>query len=373
MKDVMQRNPGTISGVPTVVSPGLLVRDPDPALRYTGGSSFTIPDSPSISLPVVVGGVSFEFIFEVPALPGAQQKIFSKSGSYEVGINAANQLYFFLFKDGTHFVTLGSVTTLQPNTKYHAVCVYNGNYSGTPRIGVDTVGASLLPIPADQAAGNPTNGNNLHVAKATLLEKGRIDRVVAALQRTHDATSPEWIAGELYEDAAGAPTALLEQAKPQLIQPSDTLAWVEYPMATVHDVGDVWLGLCGGSGFAEVAPISVKYDAAGGTHKYRACTVTTSGTDFDGTAPDPFGAAAGSDADKLSVYADYTPMARSGDEGHVLMYLNGVLDNSTPYADGIADSANPVTGPDFDVILDELLFYNRVITKVEVSQSYAAR
>lgn len=371
MRDEQQRNPGTISGTPALID-SLLVRDPDKALRFSGGSSFSIPDSPSISLPVVVGGAAIEFSIKPTAYPGAEANLVSKSGSYAVNMMPDGKLKFY-----TTGLSFSSLQAVPLNVKTHVVCVYNGDYSGVSTFGKTSVGATTVGLEPDYIAGAPSGFQNLHVARAQLFEKGQLDAMVADLVRFSDHPYPQWIAAVLYDDNAGEPGELVFQSAPLYIDAAYAVrSQVVIPASGVLYPGFYWRGMVGGNVFAGGSehPVTLLgVDNTGGTRRTKNAVVTNGGDFSLGNAPSSFGAAGVSDAKDIAVYCDYTPLARTGAEGKMLIYLNGALDNSTAYTAGITDSANAVTGPTFDVGLDDLAFYNDKLTAAQVARHYAAR
>jgi hypothetical protein len=377
MRDLLHQNYGAMTGTPALVT-GPLSTLNDQALSFNGTTnSMTVPDSPSDSLAVAdggAGGMALSIWVKFVSLPGSQKSIFDKSG-IQFGITATNKFYFFLL-NGANSVTVNSVASAVAGQWYHVVCVYNGDYSGTPIFGNQTQGSVKLPIPADYRQGVATGARNLQVCHFPILEKGVITSVVMDLVRTHDATSPEWLAGVAYNVDAGLTTALGGQSAPRLIQPSDTRAWEPFPMAAPVYPGDVAIGFIAGSGSAEFSPISIGYETSGGTCKEKAAVVTGGdGVNFTGTAPDPFGTPGASNSQKFAVYANYTPTGRTGAEGRALIYVNGQLDNFSAYTHGIADSANDILFASGTAVQigGRPAIFNRKLSPVEVSYLYSAR
>lgn len=371
--DTMRRNPGLITGTPTVV-PGLLTVDQNTAYQFDGSTnSALVPDAASLSF---TGSMSLEFLFKVSALPGSTVPIMAKQGSYTVSLSATGKLLWKL-ENGASTVTVTSATTVQLNTTYHVVVVYNGEFAGTPQIGVVTQGSQRFPIPADQRQGAYTNGQNIQVAKTTMPERGLISQLSLGLIRTFDATSPEYLAAVLYADSNGSPGALIAQSSPLLIQPSETFMFQAFPLAAMVEPGVLWQGVIAGSGFAELGPISLTYETTGGAGRQSgAHQVSASGsTDFTGSAPDPFGTVGATDAnDQMSIYSDYTPIARTGLEGKAMIYLNGGLDASSNYTSGIAHTAAELRfAESLAITLDEFSCWSRALMPVEIATHFTAR
>jgi hypothetical protein len=377
LADEIHQNYGSVVGTPTLVT-GALTRDTDKAMQFDGSTnSASVPSSTSDSLAVgASGGAAVELFVKFSALPGSTKDIVSKPGSYALQVTSAGKLLWTLV-NGSNTVTVTSNASLTTGVFHHVVGVYNGDFTGTPQVGVTTQGSLRFSIPADQRQGVATGAQNIQVSKGTILEKGHIDHVNLGLIRTSDATSPEWLAAVLYADNAGSPGALLAQSMPQLISPTETFAFVAFDAQAVLYPGAFWQGVIAGSGFAEFGPISLAYETSGGVgRKSGSHGVSDSGsTDWTGSAPDPFSTVGSTDVDdKLSIYSDYTPLARTGDEGHALLYINGQLDNSASYTGGIALSASPIAiAPSLAVTIDELSIWNKKLTNVQVATHYAAR
>ena len=66
-------------------------------------------------------------------------------------------------------------------------------------------------------------------------------------------------------------------------------------------------------------------------------------------------------------------MGRDGNEGNLLIYLDGQEDARAAYTAGITPGTNDLTGPEFTVDMDDLLLFDRRLTAVECAQLYAAR
>ena len=387
MRDELQLNPLTVTGTPSLI-PGMLVRDADQALRFDGATNgLSVPDSVSDSLAVVVGGAALECLLSVPSLPATPKPLLKKSGSVELGIRNDGKLYWFL-QNGANALTVVSNMVLTPGQKYHVVGVYNGAYTGAQQVGNAVQGPSQIVLSGDYnpPAGGPPAASgatdNLHVTKLTMLEKGKVDKLVVDLQRVNDAIYGSWIAPLIFADNAGAPGALVVQGEavqvdlePQLVggvwQNTPRL-WINLPVSATLQPGDYWFGFVVG---AYGSQVKLGYDTVGGTsHKWRGATVSDSSSfQLTGNVADPFGAVVGTDTKKLALYATYTALARTGEEGRSLLYVNGVLDNFGAYAFGIGDTANAWSGPETPADLDEWSIWNRALSAVEVARHYAAR
>lgn len=375
----MQQNPGTMTGTPTLAS-SLLRTDPNQALTFDGSTnSMSVADSVSDSLTVAdggSGGAAVELWVKLPSLPAADKVILGKSGSYEIGITGTGSSpasrFYVKFTNGANNVTVNSNATAVINTTYHIVGVYNGDYTGSTIFGYQTQGASQFNLAGDYFQGSPSGAtNNLIGSKFSILEKGQATSIVADLQRVHDATNDEWCAAALYKDSAGSPGALVAMSAPQKLT-FTSRTWVTFPLSGALYTGDYWLMLVGGS---ESGQFKVGYETSGGSRKWRAAAVTD-GTTFTmtGTVPDPFGTVVSSDSGKTSIYCNYTATGRTGDEGKALIYLNGVLDNSSAYAHGIADTSNNISVvPSIAATIDEVSIWNKKLTNVQVARHYASR
>jgi hypothetical protein len=76
----------------------------------------------------------------------------------------------------------------------------------------------------------------------------------------------------------------------------------------------------------------------------------------------------------MAIYANYTPTARTGNEGQAVLYVDGVLDNSAAYTRGITDSANNLQHPaGLAVTLDDWMIFDRRLTAEEIAMLYASR
>jgi hypothetical protein len=362
-----------MTGTPALVS-SLYLSDSNQALSFDGSTnSMSVPDSASDSLAVVVGGAAMEGFFNLPAIPGTTKTITGKTGSYVLQVNSAGKL-LWTFTNGASTITVTSATTIQPNTSYHVVGVYNGSYTGAPVFGNQIQGpAPLMSMPGDYFQGSSTGANNLWVSKENILEKGQITSVVMDLKRVQDTTNNEWVAAVVYRDSAGVPGIKAGQSDPIQLSNVSVVGrqWVSFPVNAVIPAGVCWLGFVAGS---ESGQFAVGTETSGGQRVRRNAPVSdTSNFQLTGDAPDPFGSYTGSDTGRLSIYANYTPIARTGDEGKALLYLNGVLDASMSYAAGIGDTANALSfAPSVAVKLDDWSIWNKALTPVQVATHYAA-
>lgn len=377
MEDVIRRNPGTISGTPSLIS-SMLARDDDAALRFSGGSSFSVPHSSTLNLlNGAVGGIALSFMLNVPAHPVSEKFLFQKAGEYGASIKTDGTLRFYL--NGA--ARVDSSAPIPLNTDVLVSLIYNGGYTGTPQVGKTTTGATQTTVQPDYRAGATTGSNNLQVCQFQLLERGLLTQIVMSLQRHRDAPTFQDMAAVMYADSAGAPGAKLAQSAGQYLGSTalgtQPIAWVAFPIdSVILEQNDyVWLGYAGGANHSgDTTVMTIGLDSSGGVHKGRNSVVSASSAGPASQAvADPFGTAALSDDDVLAVYADYTPLARTGDEGHALIYLDGQEDNRAAYSSGITAGTNALTGPQFDVRLDELLLWDRKLGPVEVAQLYAAR
>ena len=377
LRDIMQANPGTISGTPTLIS-SMLVRSLGPALRFSGGSSFTVPHTSNLTLlNGAVGGVAFVFPLRIPAYPLAEAYLFNKSGEYGASILPDGTLRFHL--------TGGTVDSSAPiplNTGVFVELVYNGSYSGDPVVGNNTQGSAQEGMAADYMAGSTTGENNLQVCRFQMLERGLITQLNLDLQRYDNNPAFQDVAAVAYADSAAAPAAKLAQTAGQLLGSTalgtQPRVWQPFTVDEpfILDIGDfLWLGYAGGARHTSESPVMlIGKETSGGTRKGRNSVVSASSAGpASQSVADPFGAAALSDAVKLAVYADYSPLGRDGNEGNLLIYLDGQEDARAAYTAGITPGTNDLTGPEFTVDMDDLLLFDRRLTAVECAQLYAAR
>lgn len=377
LKDEMQVNYGTISGSPTLITPGPLPHDTDSAVAFPSGASGSIPDSPSISLPVgAAGGIAIEILLRVAGYPAADEPIVQKTGSFEFGIKSNGKLYLTL--TGTGSVTVTTNNAISTNTWHTLAFVYNGDYSGVAKLGKTSVGAARGNAYPDYRAGVLTNQNNLQVSRFQALEKGVVSQIVVDLKTERDAPSPEDVCAVAYADASALPGAKLFQTEGQLINTgANVQAWVPFPASFVIAPFEYyWLGIAGGAEHAaDPTVLTIGYDSTGGSYKAKNSVVSEGGAGpANQPADDPFGTPAATQAWVLGVYADYTP-ARTGEEGRALIYVDGQLENYGAYTGGIADSANAVSVLPGSYAADwkDLVFHNRKLNGAEVAEHFWAR
>jgi hypothetical protein len=375
VKDELQQNYGTMVGTPALVA-GALREDANQALQFNGSTnSMSVPDTASSSLAIAdgaPGGMALECFVKFASFPGTTKNVIVKPSSYALAVTSAGKLTWTL-SNGANTVIVTSASTLSTATWYHVVGVYNGDYTGAPIFGNQTQGASQATMPGDYALGSSTGHNNLQVSKETILEKGLVTSVVMDLQKAVDATLYEWVAAVVYEDSAGVPGAKIAQSAAQNLGAALTSRqWVTFPVNGVAQPGPVWLGYVGGSNSNRTR---IGQETTGGTRKWRNDSVTeTSGYTLTGETPDPFGSIVSGDSGRFAIYANYTPLARTGDEGYALLYINGVEDAKTAYAHGIADSSSATDfASTVACSIDEPSIWNKKLTAVQVATHFAAR
>jgi hypothetical protein len=364
MRDEMHQNYGTMVGTPTLVT-GALVGDTNQALQFDGSTnSMSVPDSVSDSLAIAsggAGGMALELFGKFPSIPGSTKTVIGKAGSYVLEINSAGKLLWTLTGPSTS-VTVTSTATIVPGFYYQIVGVYNGDYTGATVFGYQTQGSLQTPILGDFYQGSPTGANNLTVGKYTILEKGQLTSVVMDIQRVFDTTLDEKLRAVVYADSGGAPGRKLGESDEQTLT-SAARAWYTFPVDVAVPAGPVWLGFIAGESSGQ---FQIGYESTGGNHAYK-------NDSYSGGSADPFGSPAGTDALKLSIYANYTATGRTGAEGKALIYLNGQQDNSSSYTGGIADTANAISfAPSVAVTLDEPSIWNKKLTPVQIATHYAA-
>ncbi len=360
MRDEMNHNALTATGTGTLVT-GALTVDTDQAISLNGPTSFfSATDSTSLS---ITGSLSIELFVKLSSLPGATRDIVRKTGSYAVQVTSSGQVLFVVTGPSSS-VTVTSTTTLSTNTWYHLVCVYNGNYSGAQQFGKATLGSTILGL-ADG------NGNNNLVGKFTLVETALLKHVNMALEYTDEIWLVQ-LRGVVYADNAGAPGALVAVSpEPVLYYQPPTPAlrswtWVSFPVSAAVPAGDYHIGVVSDTaGPPGKVAIFVSRDTTGG--------VTSVHNDSVTGPSDPFGTILGSTADNLSVYCDYTAVARTGNEGKALIYINGARNVSSVYSGGIADTANAVEiAPAVAAQVDEVSIWNKALTPVQIATHYNA-
>lgn len=383
MIDQTHQNPGAMTGTPALVA-GALREDTNQALQFNGTTnSMSVPDSASASLAVAdgaPGGLALQCWLKFASFPGSTQTVIGKAGSYELKVTSAGKLTWTL-TNGAQSVTVTSATTLSTGQWYQVVGVYNGDYTGATVFGKQTTGAAQELVSGDYDATSATGHNNLNVSKETLLEKGRITSIVMDMQKRPSTSQNSWVAAVAYADSGGVPGAKIAQSIPRWLSHHDigmARQWITFDINGIAYPGSVWLGYVGGQSSQRW---NIGLDTSGGTRKWRNAAVTDSsvshyGTGFPltGETPDPFGTVVSGDSQRLAIYANYAAMARTGDEGFALLYLNGVLDASSAYTRGIADTANALLfASSVAVSIDEPSIWNKKLTPVEVARHYSAR
>jgi hypothetical protein len=358
----MLRNPMVVTGTPTLAT-SLLTVDPDPALTFNGTTnSAQAVDSASLSF---TSSMSLECLVKFASVPGSTKDIAAKASSYALQINSAGKLLWKL-DNGASTVTVTSNTTILPNTTYHVVGVYNGNYAGATQFGKTTQGATTTPVIGDFFQGSEQAGNNNKMAtKSTLLEQGLLTGVVMDLLRTPDSTLNEIVRAHIYAGTTASTATKVVESSDVLLSTSSlpARAWLTFPVGALMEAGDYWIGPAGGETSGN---FSIGCESSGGLSAYKHDLLS------DGLS-DPFGTPGATDAKILAVYANYTATSRTGDEGKALLYINGTLDNSSAYTAGIADNANALqVAPSVAVTIDELSVWNRVLKPVEIAQHFTA-
>jgi hypothetical protein len=362
MRDVMNRNPMTVTGTPTLVA-GPLTVDPSQGLQWNGTTnSGSTPDSASLSY---TGSMSMELFLKVAAYPGSTQKIWGKDSSYQIQINSTGHLIFRLDNGGSN-VTVTSVATIPLNTWVHVVCVYNGNYAGAQQFGKTTQGAATTPILGDFFQGSGSGHQNKMATKFTLLEQALLNSIVMDLVRTPDTTLNEFVRAHIYAGTTAAAAAKVAESADVLLSASSlpARAWVTFPIGALMEAGDYWFGPAGGE---SSQAFSIGCETSGGSSAYKNDLLS------DGLS-DPFGTPGSTDAKILAAYGNYTATSRTGDEGKALLYINGVLDNSAAYTLGIADNANALTvAPSLACFTKDRSVWPRVLKPVDIARHYTAR
>jgi hypothetical protein len=350
--------------------------DGDQATLFNGTTDVgTVPDSPSLS---VTSSMALECFVKFPSFPGSTKKIAGKDGSYQLQVNSAGKVLWKL-DNGANTVTVTSAATLALNTWYHVVGVWNNDYTGATQIGKTTTGATTTALPPDYIGGSTSGYENLKVARTQIFEKGRLDIVFADIIRFSANPYSQWEAAVVYADSAGEPGDLLAQSAGQLLGANvATRTWVQFPVSVVLYPGFCWLGVVGGTaltGASEYPVLLVGQDTTGGTHRSKNSVVSeTSGWTIGSDAVDPFGATTTSNSVNLAVYGAYTPLARTGDEGHAVLYINGLEDATAAYTGGVADTVNPFeVAPGLAVAVDEVSVWNKKLSPLQTAMHYNAR
>ena len=362
MIDQRNNNPVAVTGTPTLVT-GALTMDTNQGLLFNGPTSFAqATDSVSLSM---TGSMSLEFFFKFSALPGATRDIVSKASSYAAQLNTSGKLLFRV-DNGASNVTVTSVQTLAINTWYHVVCVLNQEYAGAEQFGDTSVGASGTNLDDD-------NGNNKISGLFTLPEPAILDAVTVFLRYYDESLWFVQTKAHVYSDSAATPDDLITESELVTIQPASpdveyvTFNPLTYPLApVVVPDGDYWIGFTTDTvGGVPKSVFQMAYTAAAGTRAKRPDSVSS--------PSDPWGSVTSAGTEELSIYCDYTAIARTGQEGKAAVYINGVLDNSASYALGIADNANALQiSPSAAFNVDEVSVWDRVLSPLEVATHYLA-
>jgi hypothetical protein len=359
MRDEFNRNTLTVIGSPTVV-PSALTVDTNTALSFNGPTHYaSAADSTSLS---ITGSLSIELFLKLPALPPGTLDVVRKTGSYAVQVDSTGRVLFKL-DNSPSTVTVTSNVALPTGVWYHIVCVYNGNFAGTPRFGDASTGTTSAQVEDD-------NTNNKAVGKFTLLETGLLTNVSILLQYI-DEIWPVQMRAVVYSDNAGEPDALVTSSPIQVLNPPSpawrTWTWVNFPLTpAVVPAGDYHIGYIADTiaGISK-SPLVVSRDTTGGIASRRPDSITS--------PSDPFDAVSVSNTDNLSVYCTYTPVGRTGNEGKALIYINGTRNTTAVYTAGIADSANVFqVCPGLAAHVDELSIWNKALSSVQVATHYTA-
>lgn len=356
----MNHNALAVTGTPTLTT-GALTVDTDQALAFNGTTnSASATDSTSLS---ITGSMSIELFVYLSSLPGSTKDIVRKTGSYAVQVNSSGNVLFVVTGPSSN-VTVTSNVTLSTGRWYHLVCVYNGNYSGTPRFGLTSTGSSTLTIDDD-------TGSNTGVTQATLSEQGILTSVSMALQY-FDEIWPVSMNAVVYSDTSSLPGALVTQSPVSTLNvptPAHRVpTWVTFPLEPVLvPAGTYYLGYQSDTiaGTLNKLALKIGMNPTGGLTALKNAAV--------GSPPNPFGTAASSTANVISAYCDYSPTSRSGDEGKAIIYINGAKNVSAAYAGGIADTANSLdVCPALAASVDEISIWDKALSPVQIATHYTA-
>jgi hypothetical protein len=359
VQDQLNRNPLVVTGTPSLVT-GALTVDTNQALQFNGTTnSAAAADSASLS---ITGSMSIELFLRLTAYPGAPQNVVVKGSSYGVSVDTTGHANFFVV-NGAASAAVTSNVVLATSTWHHIVGVYNGNYAGVQQFGKTTLGSTSAQVDDD-------NGNNKAVSKYTLAEAALLRTVTVSLQYI-DELWPVQMRAVVYSDVAGAPGALVTQSPVLTLYPPTPLwrAWtpVSFPLeSVVVPAGNYHIGYIADT-VAGVfkAPLVVGRETTGGTTSRRPDSVTS--------PSDPFGTVVSSNADQLAIYLDYSAVGRTGNEGKVLLYINGARNVTGVYSGGIADTANTVqVCPTLAAQVDEISIWNRALSSVQIATHYTA-
>jgi len=361
MIDQRNTNPMTVTGTPTLVA-GALSLDTNQGLLFNGPTSFyQATDSTSLS---ITGSLSLEFFVKFASLPGSTKDIVSKASSYAAQLNTSGKLLFRIDNGGSN-VTVTSNATLSTGTWYHIVCVLNQGYAGAQTFGETADGATTMFLEDD-------NGSNKVVNKFTLPEAAILNTVSTRIQYFDEIWAVQARA-VVYTDSGGVPNNLVTFSEMQTLNIPNpawrTMTTIAFPLApVVVQPGDYNIGLITDTvaGIPKVA-LQVSLDTSGGDLVKRPDSVS-------GNPADPFGAPVTSNDDVMTIWCDYTAIARTGFEGTAAVYINGAFDNSAAYTSGIADNANALQiSPSAAFNVDEVSVWNRVLTPLEIATHYLAR
>ena len=359
MQDQLNRNPLNVTGTPTLVS-GALTVDTNQAVSLSGPTHFfQATDSPSLS---PTSSMSVECFVKVAAYPGGSGGIVGKNSAYGLSMDAAGHVLFSI-NSGVTSLAVTSTVVLSLNTWYHLVGVYNGNYAGTPRFGEAAQGTTSAQVEDD-------NTNNKAVGKFALLETGLLTNVSILLQYI-DEIWPVQMRAVVYSDNAGEPDALVTSSPIQVLNPPNPAwrvwTWVNFPLApAVVPAGAYHVGYIADTiaGISK-SPLVVSRDTVGGIASRRPDSISS--------PSDPFDSVSVSNTDNLSINCNYTPVGRTGNEGKVLLYINGSRNVSGVYSAGVADNANAVqVASNMAAQVDEVSIWDKALTPVQIATHYTA-
>ena len=275
---------------------------------------------------------------------------------------------------------------------YSVVLVLNQNPSGTPLFGYDTFGSVDETLFGDfsWSAGTwlSTGLQNAQVGVFTMPENGVITDLQLNVRILPAKGLVQFVKGMIHSSSGGTLGALVTESP--FVRVNDPLgepvggrnvdAWLTLPVTPTYALaGEYGLGYVG-SGDSGV--MKVGYETTGGTRRTKQHAVGAPGGTYpnfsapETAAPNPFGTPGSSDSRKISIYANYTPTTRTGNEGQAYIYVNGAL-SGTPqnYTSGIADNANALARGTTGalVTMDEFAIWDRVLSNVEVTNLYRMR
>lgn len=360
MLDQMNHNALAVTGTPSLVT-GALTVDPDQGLAFNGTTnSASAADSTSLS---ITGSLSVELFLRLTALPGSTLDVVRKTGSFNVQVDSSGHVLFKVV-NGASNATITSNVTLQTNRWYHLVCVYNGNYAGTPQFGKTTLGSSGLLI----SDGDDVNKG---VSKFTLAEPALLKDVNLSLYY-NDELWPVQMCAVVYADASGIPGALVTKSEVQTLNAPipqwRVPTWINFPLTPAAvPAGDYHIGYVADTdaGPFPKLVLVIGEETTGG--------VTTRKNDTVSSPSDPFGVGTYVTTEMYAAYCNYTAISRTGFEGKVLMYIDGARNVSASYSAGIADTANALeVCPALAAQVDEISIWNKPLTSVQVATHYTA-